>query len=69
MQSIEGTINLSAGDLVGHLNCGYLTELDLKVANGQLQKPKPKIYPVLATLAERSALHEQRYIDHLRKGA
>src|SRR5260221_14220737 len=33
MQKIGATVNLSAGDLVGHLNCRYLTELDLKVAN------------------------------------
>jgi hypothetical protein len=59
MQSIGGTINLSAGDLIGHLNCRFLTELDRKVANGELQKPKVWD-PVLATLAERGALHEQR---------
>jgi len=67
MQSIGGIINLSAGDLVGHLNCRYLTVLDLKVANGHLQKPK--IWdPVLATLAERGALHERSYVDHLENG-
>jgi predicted RecB family nuclease len=67
MQNVGGIINLSAGDLVGHLNCRYLTELDLKVANGQL--PKPKVWdPVLATLAERGALHEGSYVDHLKSG-
>jgi hypothetical protein len=40
MQKIEATLNLRAGDLVGHLNCRYLTELDLKVAYGELEKPK-----------------------------
>jgi uncharacterized protein len=29
------TLNLSASDLVGHLNCRYLTELELEVANGE----------------------------------
>jgi hypothetical protein len=24
---------------VGHLNCGYLTNLDLAVAKGELEKP------------------------------
>lgn len=67
MQSIGGSIKLSACDLVGHLNCRYLTELDLKVANGQLQKPKVWD-PVLATLAERGALHERSYVDHLKGG-
>jgi hypothetical protein len=42
---------LSDGDLVGHLNCRYLTALDLRVANGELDKPK--IWdPVLEVLAD-----------------
>lgn len=65
MQKLGITLNLSAGDLVGHLNCRYLTQLDLKVANGELEKPR--IWdPVLETLAERGALHEQGFIDHLK---
>jgi hypothetical protein len=40
MYKVAGTLNLSAGDLVGHLNCRYLTALDLRVANGELDKPK-----------------------------
>ena len=67
MQKVAGTLNLSAGDLVGHLNCRYLTELDLKVANGELEKPK--IWdPVLEVLAERGALHEQGFIEHIKAG-
>lgn len=67
MHRIGETLQLSAGDLVGHLNCRYLTELDLKVAHGQLAKPK--IWdPVLETLAERGALHEQGFIEHLKAG-
>ena len=66
MQKIGATLNLSSGDLVGHLNCRYLTELDLKVANGELEKPK--IWdPVLETLAERGALHEQGFIEHIKR--
>ena len=61
------TLNLSSGDLVGHLNCRYLTELDLKVANGELEKPK--IWdPVLEALVERGALHEQGFIEHIKAG-
>lgn len=67
MQKIGTELNLSAGDLVGHLNCRYLTNLDLKVANGELAKPK--IWdPVLETLAARGADHEQGFIDHLKSG-
>jgi predicted RecB family nuclease len=60
-----GAISLSAGDLVGHLNCRYLTELDLKVANGQLEKPSVWD-PVLAAIAERGALHERAFIDSIK---
>src|SRR5260221_3698779 len=67
MQKIGATLNLNAGDLVGHLNCRYLTELDLKVANGELEKPKVWD-PVLETLAARGTLHEQGFIEHIKVG-
>src|SRR6266702_7380938 len=67
MHKIGATLNLSAGDLVGHLNCRYLTELDLKAANGELEKPKVWD-PLLETLAERGALHEQGFIEHIKSG-
>ena len=55
---------LSASDLVGHLNCRYLTSLDLAVAKGD--RPKPFVWdPLLDVLAERGALHEQSYLKHL----
>jgi predicted RecB family nuclease len=59
------TLNLSASDLVGHLNCRYLTELELEVANREREKPH-FWDPVLATLAERGALHERAFVDHLK---
>ena len=59
-------IQLSASDLVGHLNCRHLTGLDIAVANGVLEKPK--IWdPLLEILRERGARHEQGYVEHLRK--
>src|SRR5258708_5553252 len=65
MLNVGGTVHLSASDLVGHLNCRYLTGLDLAVANGTLAKPF--IWdPVLEVLAERGALHEHGYVDHLK---
>jgi uncharacterized protein len=65
MLNVEGKINLSASDLVGHLNCRYLTRLDLAVASGELDKPS--IWdPVLEVLAERGALHERSYVEHLK---
>jgi predicted RecB family nuclease len=65
MLDVGATVHLSASDLVGHLNCRYLTSLDLAVANGTLAKPF--IWdPVLEVLAERGALHEQSYVDNLK---
>src|SRR6187455_1178737 len=67
MRSSGAKIVLSASDLTGHLNCRHLTALDLEVAKGT--RPKPKIWdPVLELLAERGALHEASYVDHLRAG-
>jgi uncharacterized protein len=66
MHKIGESIQLSASDLVGHLNCHHLTGLDIAVANGVLKKPK--IWdPLLEILRERGALHEQGYVEHLRK--
>ena len=64
MQNNGESIQLSASDLVGHLNCHHLTGLDIAVANGELVRPK--IWdPLLDLLVERGALHEKAYLDHL----
>jgi predicted RecB family nuclease len=64
MLRIDSELLLSASDLVGHLNCGHLTVLDLQVADGD--RERPKIYdPLLEILQQRGAQHEQAYIDHL----
>jgi predicted RecB family nuclease len=65
MLKIDGGIELSATDLVGYLNCHYLTDLNLAVANGVLQKPK-HWDPTLDLLRERGAIHEDKFIDHLK---
>jgi hypothetical protein len=61
MHTIHKEIRFSASDLVGHLNCQYLTTLDLAVATGALAKPKVWD-PVLEVLAERGAQHEEGYV-------
>jgi uncharacterized protein len=66
MKKNGDTFELSATDLVGHLNCLHLTTLDRTVAEGLLGKPKVWD-PLLRILAERGAAHEQGYIDHLTK--
>ena len=65
MLKIGDAIQLSASDLVGHLNCRNLTELDLAVARGALAKPSVWS-PLLEVLRERGLRHEQGYVKHLR---
>ena len=65
MLKVGNAIQLSASDLVGHLNCRNLTELDLAVAKGALAKPRVW-NPLLDVLRERGLRHEQGYVDHLR---
>jgi predicted RecB family nuclease len=65
MKQINDKIQLSATDLVGHLNCGHLTALDVQVATGALKKPE-SYDPLLEILRERGQRHEDAYIQHLR---
>ena len=65
MLKVGNTVQLSASDLVGHLNCRNLTELDLAVAKGALAKPRVWD-PLLDVARERGLRHEQGYVDHLR---
>lgn len=55
---------LSATDLVGHLNCPHLTQLDHEVARGLREKPA-NWSPLLDLLWERGARHEQAYVERL----
>lgn len=65
MERINGSIRLSATDLVGHLNCRHLTNMDLDVADGV--RDRPRVWdPLLEILWERGARHEQGYVEHLR---
>lgn len=64
MKELDSSLQFSATDLVGYLNCGHLSNLDRAVAIGELEKPK--IWdPLLEVLWERGSIHEQNYIDHL----
>ncbi|MPZ32040.1 MAG: TM0106 family RecB-like putative nuclease [Rhodospirillales bacterium] len=65
MQLSGNSLALSASDLVGHINCRYLTQLDLKVARGSLSKPT-YYDPTIEVLIERGRRHEQGYLDDLR---
>src|SRR3979490_1357035 len=65
MQVSGSDVNLSASDLVGHINCRYLTNLDLRVVKGALAKPTLHD-PGLDVLIERGRQHEQGYLAHLK---
>jgi predicted RecB family nuclease len=64
MRKLGDALDLSASDLVGHLACGRLTQLDLAVAKGQLKRPY-RYDPMIDVLRERGARHEREYIEHL----
>jgi uncharacterized protein len=65
MKNVKGYIQLSAGDLIGHLNCDHLTSLNVQVANRKLNKPD-SYDPLLQLLYERGQRHENDYIEYLR---
>jgi uncharacterized protein len=64
MKHDGGTFRLSASDLVGHLNCRHLTELEKLVASGLSEAPKVWD-PSLAALWERGSEHEASFLAHL----
>ena len=65
MKRIKDSLELSASDLVGYLNCRHLSELDRAVAEGALAKPKVRDNPLLQLLWERGSVHEQNYVGHV----
>jgi uncharacterized protein len=65
MLKVGDDIELSASDLIGHLNCGYLSDLDLAAASTRLEKLKLSD-PFLKLLRERGAIHEKAFLNHLK---
>ena len=65
MNNVNGVVQFSAGDLVGHLACRHLTSLNLEVARRQRAAPKTWD-PELKLLRERGLAHEEDYIHHLK---
>ena len=64
MHGVDGKFQLSAGDLVNHLACRHLTELNSEVAVGERSAPS-RWDPTLELLRQRGLAHERAYIDHL----
>ena len=65
MDTIDGQIQFSANDLVNHLACRRLTELNNEVASGLRFAPSGWD-PTLALLRERGLAHERAYIEYLK---
>ena len=61
MQLIDGTLIVSATDLVGFLECDHLVSLELARTRGEVEKPF-RDDPQLKLLQERGYQHERRYI-------
>ena len=65
MKKIGDSLEFSATDLVGYLNCRHLSWLDRAVAEGGLAMPKVQD-PLLEILWKRGSIHEQNYVEHLK---
>ena len=66
MKILSDQISLTASDLVGHLSCRHLTQLDVQVAKGQRDKPE-HWDPLLEILRERGFRHEQEFVRRLQE--
>ena len=64
MRITDGQVRFGAGDLVNHLACRYLTELNTQMAEGVLAAPGDRD-PMLDLLQQRGLAHEEGYIQHL----
>jgi predicted RecB family nuclease len=65
MRLQHGTVKLSATDLANHLSCRHLTDLDLRLAKGEIAEPSWE-NPHTRVLQQRGLEHEKAYIQSLR---
>ena len=64
MQELDGRIVLSPTDVVGHLACAHLTQLELRAARGELVRPD-RVDPELDVLTRRGLEHEALHLARL----
>jgi uncharacterized protein len=67
MNRIDGRLVLSPSDLVGGLTCEHLTQLELAVTRGALQRPV-RVDPELDLLVRRGEAHERAQLLKLGEG-
>ena len=66
MRYNSADFNLAATDLSNHLSCSHLTQLERKVARGEIRKPTYRD-PSLDVLIQRGQEHEAAYVEFLTK--
>lgn len=66
MQHLDGTLVLSATDLVGYLACDHLATLELGRVAGLWERPHRRDDPTIEIIQEKGDLHERAYLDALR---
>ena len=66
MQLADGTLILSATDLVGYLACDHLSTMELGRVAGMWDKPIRRDDPTIALIQAKGDLHEAAYLDELR---
>ena len=64
--SRDGSVLISATDLVGFLACGQLSTLELGRIEGRWERPNRRDDPTIALIQEKGDLHEAAYLDRLR---
>ena len=64
MRSTATGLLLAATDLSNHVACAHITQLNKKVANGELKK-QYRNDPSLDVLAQRGREHEAAYVKFL----
>lgn len=64
MKRTGDSLEFSATDLVGYLNCRHLPELERAAAEGRLRRPVVR-NPFLDALRQRGLSHERNYVERL----
>ena len=62
----DGTLIVSATDLVGYLACDHLATLELGRVMGRWDKPVRRDDPTIALIQDKGDLHEAEYLASLR---
>ncbi len=66
MHNADGVLVLSTTDLVGHLECEHLTQLERMAALGEVKRPDRKD-PALDLLSMLGEEHERRHLERYSK--